>query len=122
MPLRSYPASSANIMEAAPTFKAKAVVDGDIVDVTTDDYKGKWLVLLFYPKVSSPGFAQATLLLGMPCISCMRNGEGAAVGLESRSVKCMWHQRRRVDYQQESLRAAQAGEWGRSSGSLYWKG
>ncbi|CAM9827502.1 unnamed protein product [Scytosiphon promiscuus] len=45
-----YPASSANIMEPAPTFKAKAVVDGDIVDVTTDDYKGKWVVLLFYPK------------------------------------------------------------------------
>ena len=47
----SYPAASANIQEAAPGFKAKAVVDGDIVDVSTDDYKGKWLVLLFYPKV-----------------------------------------------------------------------
>eukprot|EP00904_Undaria_pinnatifida_P009004 jgi/Undpi1/5233/HiC_scaffold_2.g00514.m1 len=45
-----YPAASANIQEAAPGFKAKAVVDGDIVDVSTDDYKGKWLVLLFYPK------------------------------------------------------------------------
>ncbi|CAN0112512.1 unnamed protein product, partial [Ectocarpus sp. 13 AM-2016] len=37
-------------MEPAPGFKAKAVVDGDIVDVSTDDYKGKWVVLLFYPK------------------------------------------------------------------------
>ncbi|CBJ27588.1 2-cys peroxiredoxin [Ectocarpus siliculosus] len=45
-----YPAPSANIMEPAPGFKAKAVVDGDIVDVSTDDYKGKWVVLLFYPK------------------------------------------------------------------------
>lgn len=53
----SYPASSANIMEAAPTFKAKAVVDGDIVDVSTDDFKGKWVVLLFYPKVSLPDVA-----------------------------------------------------------------
>lgn len=49
--MRSYPAPSANIMEPAPGFKAKAVVDGDIVDVSTDDYKGKWVVLLFYPKV-----------------------------------------------------------------------
>lgn len=48
---RSYPASSANVMEPAPGFKAKAIVDGEIVDVSTDDYKGKWLVLLFYPKV-----------------------------------------------------------------------
>ncbi|CAN0485651.1 unnamed protein product, partial [Scytosiphon promiscuus] len=46
----SYPAPSANIQEPAPGFKAKAVVDGDIVDVSTDDYKGKWVVLLFYPK------------------------------------------------------------------------
>lgn len=47
----SYPAPSANIQEPAPGFKAKAVVDGEIVDVSTEDYKGKWLVLLFYPKV-----------------------------------------------------------------------
>lgn len=49
----SYPAPCANIQEPAPGFKAKAVVDGEIVDVSTDDYKGKWLVLLFYPKVGS---------------------------------------------------------------------
>ncbi|CAM9759091.1 unnamed protein product [Ascophyllum nodosum] len=45
-----YPAPSANIQEPAPSFKTKAVVDGDIVDLSTEDYKGKWLVLLFYPK------------------------------------------------------------------------
>lgn len=38
-------------MEPAPGFKAKAIVDGEIVDVSADDYRGKWLVLLYH-KVS----------------------------------------------------------------------
>ena len=42
----------------APFFKGKAVVGGDatvlgpdnaFVDISSDDYKGKWLVLFFYP-------------------------------------------------------------------------
>lgn len=45
-----YPAPSATIAEPAPGFQAKAIVDGEIVDVSTEDYLGKWLVLLFYPK------------------------------------------------------------------------
>lgn len=47
----SYPPPSAIIAEPAPGFQAKAIVDGEIVDVSTEDYQGKWLVLLFYPKV-----------------------------------------------------------------------
>ncbi|CAN0484141.1 unnamed protein product, partial [Discosporangium mesarthrocarpum] len=50
----SYPAPTAIINNPAPGFKAKAVVDGEIVDVSTDDYKGTWVVLLFYPKVCKP--------------------------------------------------------------------
>ena len=36
---------------AAPTFKAKAVIDDQFINVNLEDYKnaGKWLVLLFYP-------------------------------------------------------------------------
>eukprot|EP00998_Keelungia_sp_KM082_P008862 NODE_5040_length_730_cov_26.157546_g5017_i0.p2 GENE.NODE_5040_length_730_cov_26.157546_g5017_i0~~NODE_5040_length_730_cov_26.157546_g5017_i0.p2 ORF type:complete len:196 (+),score=67.89 NODE_5040_length_730_cov_26.157546_g5017_i0:58-645(+) len=33
----------------APTFKAKAVVNGDIKEISLDDYKGKYVVLFFYP-------------------------------------------------------------------------
>jgi alkyl hydroperoxide reductase subunit AhpC len=35
----------------APAFKAKAVLNGEILEkeVTLDQYKGKWLVLFFYP-------------------------------------------------------------------------
>jgi alkyl hydroperoxide reductase subunit AhpC len=33
----------------APYFKAQALVNGEIKDVSLDDYKGKWKVLFFYP-------------------------------------------------------------------------
>jgi hypothetical protein len=33
----------------APDFSAQAVVNGDFKNVSLKDYKGKWLVLFFYP-------------------------------------------------------------------------
>jgi peroxiredoxin (alkyl hydroperoxide reductase subunit C) len=33
----------------APDFKGKAVVNGQFKDIKLDDYKGKYLVLFFYP-------------------------------------------------------------------------
>lgn len=33
----------------APDFKAQAVVNGDFKEVSLENYKGKWKVLLFYP-------------------------------------------------------------------------
>jgi len=33
----------------APKFKAQAIVKGQIKEVSLDDYKGKWVVLFFYP-------------------------------------------------------------------------
>jgi alkyl hydroperoxide reductase subunit AhpC len=35
--------------QKAPTFKAQAVVKGEIKQVSLEDYKGKWVVLFFYP-------------------------------------------------------------------------
>ncbi|MCA9788766.1 MAG: peroxiredoxin [Cyanobacteria bacterium HKST-UBA04] len=35
--------------KAAPEFTAQAVVDGQIKEVTLNQYKGKWVVLFFYP-------------------------------------------------------------------------
>eukprot|EP00301_Raphidiophrys_heterophryoidea_P019686 c4565_g1_i1.p2 GENE.c4565_g1_i1~~c4565_g1_i1.p2 ORF type:complete len:211 (-),score=71.86 c4565_g1_i1:200-832(-) len=45
-----YPASSARIGFAAPEFSTGAVVNGDIGSVSLSQYKGKYVVLLFYPK------------------------------------------------------------------------
>ena len=39
----------ATVREAAPTFAGKAVVNGAIKDLSLGDYKGKYVVLLFYP-------------------------------------------------------------------------
>ena len=35
--------------DEAPKFTAKAVLEDKFITVSSDDYKGKWVVLLFYP-------------------------------------------------------------------------
>lgn len=35
--------------KAAPEFKGSAVVNGEIKEISLNDYKGKWKVLFFYP-------------------------------------------------------------------------
>ncbi|XP_078488707.1 peroxiredoxin-like [Ciona intestinalis] len=42
-------AGKACIQKSAPDFTATAVVNGDFRDVTLSDYKGKYVVLFFYP-------------------------------------------------------------------------
>ncbi|KAJ1978405.1 peroxiredoxin [Dimargaris cristalligena] len=40
---------SVKVQQKAPAFTGTAVVDGDFQTVSLDDYKGKYLVLFFYP-------------------------------------------------------------------------
>ncbi|CAF2067728.1 unnamed protein product [Rotaria magnacalcarata] len=40
---------SAKIGKPAPAFKATAVIDGSFKEVSLQDYKGKYVVLFFYP-------------------------------------------------------------------------
>eukprot|EP01004_Peranema_trichophorum_P008918 NODE_7667_length_753_cov_71.480952_g7053_i0.p1 GENE.NODE_7667_length_753_cov_71.480952_g7053_i0~~NODE_7667_length_753_cov_71.480952_g7053_i0.p1 ORF type:complete len:195 (-),score=39.43 NODE_7667_length_753_cov_71.480952_g7053_i0:112-696(-) len=40
---------AARVQGKAPFFKAEAVVNGEIKTVSLDDFKGKYLVLFFYP-------------------------------------------------------------------------
>jgi alkyl hydroperoxide reductase subunit AhpC len=42
-------ASKAFVGKAAPDFKGTAVVNGEFKDIQLSDYKGKYLVLFFYP-------------------------------------------------------------------------
>lgn len=37
------------IGKPAPDFRATAVIDGQFREISLDDYKGKYLVLFFYP-------------------------------------------------------------------------
>ena len=41
--------SETKIGHPAPAFKTTAVVDGQFKEVSINDYKGKYLVLFFYP-------------------------------------------------------------------------
>ena len=43
------------IGKPAPEFTAQAVVDGKVKEVSLKDYKGKWVVLYFYPKDMTTG-------------------------------------------------------------------
>nr|XP_008117747.1 PREDICTED: thioredoxin-dependent peroxide reductase, mitochondrial [Anolis carolinensis] len=45
----SPPASVPAVTQHAPYFKGTAVVDGDFKELSLDDFKGKYLVLFFYP-------------------------------------------------------------------------
>ena len=42
------------IGKAAPSFSSEAAKGGELVDISLDDYKGKWLTLFFYPLDFSP--------------------------------------------------------------------
>ena len=35
--------------QKAPHFKTRAYLEGKFIEVDLDDYKGKWLLLCFYP-------------------------------------------------------------------------
>ena len=37
------------IQKIAPQFKGIAVVDGQFKEICLDDYKGKYVILFFYP-------------------------------------------------------------------------
>jgi len=40
---------AANVQQPAPAFKGTAVVNGDFKEIKSEDFKGKYLVLFFYP-------------------------------------------------------------------------
>jgi alkyl hydroperoxide reductase subunit AhpC len=35
--------------DQAPLFTAEALIDGNIQKINLEDYKGKWVILFFYP-------------------------------------------------------------------------
>lgn len=43
------------INQKAPQFKAKAIINGQEKEISLEDYKGKKLVIYFYPKDMTPG-------------------------------------------------------------------
>lgn len=45
-----YPDPQVKIGEHAPLWSAPAVVDGEFKQISLNQYKGKWVVLFFYPK------------------------------------------------------------------------
>jgi peroxiredoxin len=63
-----YSPPTAIIGKPAPSFKdAGAVVDNEITTVSLDQYKGSWVVLLFYPK------GECVLLARPASPSCIRH-------------------------------------------------
>lgn len=48
-PRTTYVPRIAPILEAAPNWSGTAVIEMQLKDISSKDYKGKYLVLLFYP-------------------------------------------------------------------------
>jgi peroxiredoxin (alkyl hydroperoxide reductase subunit C) len=48
-PVRELMQMTARIGKPAPDFEASAYVDGGFRNVTLSEYRGKWVVLCFYP-------------------------------------------------------------------------
>eukprot|EP00882_Tetradesmus_deserticola_P000619 GHRQ01000676.1.p1 GENE.GHRQ01000676.1~~GHRQ01000676.1.p1 ORF type:complete len:437 (+),score=128.24 GHRQ01000676.1:130-1311(+) len=46
----SYPPARAFVGQIAPDFEAPAVIDGEIRNISLSDYRGKYVVLFWYPK------------------------------------------------------------------------
>ena len=73
------------IGNAAPAFSSKAAKNGEIVDISLDDYKGKWLCLFFYPLdftfvcpteqfTARPLLPHRKNIRALPCRNCARRG------------------------------------------------
>lgn len=45
-----YPPAAAKVQQKAPGFRAAAVLNEDITEISLADYRGKYVVLFFYPK------------------------------------------------------------------------
>jgi len=43
------PVANVKVQEQAPQFNGKAIVDGQIKNISLADFAGKYLVLFFYP-------------------------------------------------------------------------
>jgi hypothetical protein len=48
-PAAAAPVIRARVGKPAPDFEANALVDGKFKNIKLSDYKGKWVVLCFYP-------------------------------------------------------------------------
>jgi len=48
-PYKMIPAFRTLVKRAAPSFTAPAVINKEFKDISLSDYKGKWVVLFFYP-------------------------------------------------------------------------
>ena len=47
--------SGSEVGSLAPLFTLDAVVDLEFKKISLADYRGKWVVLFFYPKADTPG-------------------------------------------------------------------
>jgi peroxiredoxin (alkyl hydroperoxide reductase subunit C) len=78
----------------APSFELQAVLDGEYVSVNLDDYRGKWVVLFFYPLDFT--FVCPTELRGFSAKLAEFNDAGAEViacSTDSRESHLAWLER-----------------------------
>jgi alkyl hydroperoxide reductase subunit AhpC len=81
----------AHVQKPAPDFKAQAVVDGEFKEVKLSDYKGKYVVLFFYPLDFT--FVCPTEIIAFSDAHAefaKRNAEVLGVSVDSRFTHLAW--------------------------------
>eukprot|EP00045_Choanoeca_perplexa_P006203 m.52579 g.52579 ORF g.52579 m.52579 type:complete len:127 (-) comp13511_c0_seq2:631-1011(-) len=69
----SFESSRARIQQPAPDFTTDAVVDGQIKKISLSDYKGKYVVLVFFPLAftfACPSECISKIVMGQLCDVC----------------------------------------------------
>ncbi|KAL1459321.1 hypothetical protein WDU94_011315 [Cyamophila willieti] len=84
-------ASQAVVTQPAPSWKGKAVVNGHVKEISLSDYKGRYLVMFFYPQDFSTVCSTEILALG-DVLSAFRviNCEIVAVSVDSHLAHLAW--------------------------------
>uniref|UniRef100_A0A8D9BVE9 thioredoxin-dependent peroxiredoxin n=1 Tax=Cacopsylla melanoneura TaxID=428564 RepID=A0A8D9BVE9_9HEMI len=79
------------VTQTAPSWKGKAVVNGHVREISLSDYKGRYLVMFFYPQDFSTVCSTEILALG-DVLSAFRviNCEIVAVSVDSHLAHLAW--------------------------------
>lgn len=90
--------SAVMVGDNAPDFQAKAVVGADLQRVSLDDYKGKWVVLFFYP-IDFSSVCSSEVIAFEEQKEAFDKVEAALIGVsvDSESSHFAWTQRSRED-------------------------
>jgi peroxiredoxin 2/4 len=111
---------SAIVGKAAPAFTADAVFEGQFKSIKIDDFKGKWLILFFYP-LDFTFVCPTEILAFSDRIDDFRklNAEILGVSVDSKFTHLAWTEKSRKEGGIQGLRYALLSDLNKTIASSY---